>query len=316
MELGINRLFRPHVSRRDRPGDPGRAGRLVVNVGDALCLFGVCATVLAVAVLMAASSVALAGDVPPHHFLQFDGTSTYVEAPDSTDFGVATTGALTVSAWVRPDTLTFPQTEGSGYVYWLGKGGRGQYEWAFRMYSQDNTEHRGNRISFYVFNLRGGLGIGSYFEDPLTPGEWIHVVGVVDGNTTAIYKNGVYRRCDQFQGDAGGACERHAADGTITPQHGSAPLRIGTLNKESYFQGALAQVRIWNRALAPSEIAALYAQAAVPAPGSVADYQLDDGSGSVAHDTAGGHDATVYGASWSARDGCATPESMRWGPPH
>ena len=32
----------------------------------------------------------------------------YIEIPDSPDFSVATTGQLTVSAWIRPDVLTFP----------------------------------------------------------------------------------------------------------------------------------------------------------------------------------------------------------------
>jgi hypothetical protein len=129
----------------------------------------------------------------PSTFLQFNGSSAYVEVADSPDLSVATTGSLTVSAWMRPDTLTFPNKEGSGYVNWLGKGTPGQHEWVLRMYSQDTKENRANRISFYVFNQSGGLGIGSYFQDAVTPGEWIHVVGVADGQQTRIYKNGVAR---------------------------------------------------------------------------------------------------------------------------
>jgi hypothetical protein len=64
--------------------------------------------------------------------LQFDGIETYIEVPSSADFSVPTTGELTVSAWIRPETLAFPNTEGSGYVHWLGKGDKGQHEWAFR----------------------------------------------------------------------------------------------------------------------------------------------------------------------------------------
>ena len=77
--------------------------------------------------------------------LHFDGIQTYIEVPDSPDFSLTTTGALTVSAWIRPSTLTFPKTDGKGidltkaYVHWLGKGGAKQQEWVFRMYSLDNT---------------------------------------------------------------------------------------------------------------------------------------------------------------------------------
>ena len=37
--------------------------------------------------------------------VNFDGVTSYVEIDDSPDFSAATTGALTVSAWIRPATL-------------------------------------------------------------------------------------------------------------------------------------------------------------------------------------------------------------------
>src|SRR6266702_6673572 len=109
--------------------------------------------------------------------LIFDGIDDYIELPDSPDFSVATTGQLTVSAWIRPDVLTFPIAQSTGYVHWLGKGEPGQREWVFRMYNAQTTDDppRPNRVSFYVFNLVGGEGIGSYFQEPVRAGEWIHV---------------------------------------------------------------------------------------------------------------------------------------------
>ena len=88
----------------------------------------------------------------------FDGDSGYVEIPDSDDFSQPTRGALTVEAWIRPDTLAMPSAEATGYVHWLGKGEVGRHEWAARMYQAGNTEGRENRISFYCFNPGGGLG--------------------------------------------------------------------------------------------------------------------------------------------------------------
>jgi Concanavalin A-like lectin/glucanases superfamily len=235
--------------------------------------------------LTLATAALVVGQSPPSTFLHFNGTSDYVEVPDTADFSVATTGSLTISAWMRPDTLSFPQTEGSGYVHWLGKGQSSAQEWVFRMYSQGNTEGRENRISFYVFNASGGLGTGSYFQDAATPGQWIHVVGVADGQSTHIYKNGVLRDSDLYAG-------------TITPQHGSAPLRMGTRDFQSFFQGGLAGVRIWNRALSGAEVAALYGSAVVPQSGLVAEYPLDGGSGAVALDSTGRHPGTITGASF------------------
>jgi hypothetical protein len=40
--------------------------------------------------------------------LVFDGEDDYIEIPDHADFSLATTGQLSVSAWIRPDVLTFP----------------------------------------------------------------------------------------------------------------------------------------------------------------------------------------------------------------
>lgn len=138
--------------------------------------------------------------------LVFDGIDDYIEIPDSPDFSVATTGQLSVSAWIRPDTLTFPIAESTGYVHWLGKGERGQREWVFRMYNEQTTDKppRPNRISFYVFNLAGGEGIGSHFQEPVTVGEWIHVVGTADGEVTSIYKNGEFKDCDRYTGSGSG----------------------------------------------------------------------------------------------------------------
>jgi len=247
---------------------------------------------------MQSPSIAANRAAPTRIFLEFNGTSSDVEVPDSPDLSVATTGSLTVSAWMKPDTLSFPRTEGSGYVHWLGKGESGRQEWVFRMYSAGNAENRENRISFYVFDPSGGLGVGSYFQDPITPGEWIHVVGVADGHSTFIYKNGTLRDSDVYAG-------------SITPQRGSAPLRMGTRDFNSYFLGGIAEVRVWNRALTAGEIDSLDSSGVVPRQGLVAEYLLGEGRGTVAHDTADSHDGAVAGARWecapSATDLCPVP---------
>ncbi len=215
----------------------------------------------------------------------FDGAGAYVEIPSSADFSVATTGALTVAAWLRPDTLTFPSSEGSGYVYWLGKGESGAHEWALRMYDEQNSETppRPNRISFYVFNPAGGKGVGSYFQDPVEPGAWVHVVGVADGTQVSMYKDGTFRHSETYAG-------------TITPQAGAAPVRIGTRDFTSWFQGAIRDVAIWNRALSAAEIGDLYAGGMLPASGLVGSYPL-------AHDpvpdASGNHPGEAFGVAWS-----------------
>ena len=229
--------------------------------------------------------------------LQFNGTnSNYIEIPDDAAFSVATTGSLTVSAWMRPDTLTFPTAEGGGsgdnaYVHWLGKGEDGQQEWTFRMYNDDPTQARPSRISFYVFNPTvppGGtvnLGVGAYFPGPVTAGEWINVVGVADGGqqATLIYKNGAPEDQQPWSKE------------NIVPVHGTAPVRIATRDFNSSFLGAIREVRFWNRALAANEVQQVFTEV-IPPDGLVAAFLL---ASDTAPDSIGGHDGQVNGGTWT-----------------
>lgn len=219
-------------------------------------------------------------------YLVFNGTDGYVEVPDNKDISIPTTGKLTISFWMRPDALDFTKTEASAdgkYIQFLGKGEYGttnQIEWAFRMYNKNSL--RPNRISFYVFNLEGGSGIGSYFQDTVNINEWIHVVAKVDGKYTYIYKNGVLKDHDNYLN-------------IIYPKDGKAPLRIGTFTKNSYLKGALDDITIYNRTLTDTEIQAIY-NGNKSNNGIVAEWKADKGSGTILpDDSQRGHDGIFYG---------------------
>jgi Concanavalin A-like lectin/glucanases superfamily len=160
-------------------------------------------------------------------------------------------------------------------------------EWTFRMYDASDPE-RSSRISFYVYNPSApagekiNLGVGSYVQSPVIVGEWIHIVGVADGVNVHLYKNGR-------------PCRPQVYAGKITPAHGNAPLRFDTRDKRSFFQGALAEIRIWNRALTDAQVSGLYEGSAVPRGGLVAEYLFKVGS-----DTVDGHDIAVITAAWRA----------------
>ncbi|MFE4254272.1 LamG-like jellyroll fold domain-containing protein [Streptomyces sp. NPDC056910] len=120
------------------------------------------------------------------------------------------------------------------------------------MYSQGNREGRVNRISGYAFNPTGGLGAGSYFQDPVTPGQWIHYAFVI--NTTSvsatcptgyvkIYKNGVLRDRDSL------------SDYSVRPSRTASPMRIGSASLRSYFLGAIAKVAIYQCELKAAQLA-------------------------------------------------------------
>jgi concanavalin A-like lectin/glucanase superfamily protein len=188
-----------------------------------------------------------------------NGIDAYVEVPDSSAFSQASSGeGLSVEAWMRPDQLLFPGQTAEHYVHWLGKGRAGEFEWGFRFYSKNSS--RPNRISAYIWNSTSQPGVsnegaGAYFEDPLQPGAWIHVVACFDpGNANrpfagvSIYKNGVLRH-----GPSSSQGARYSAY-DIRPRHGSAPLRFGTRDQRSFLTGGLGAVAIYPRVLSAREI--------------------------------------------------------------
>jgi hypothetical protein len=248
------------------------------------------------------------GDV----YLKFNGLDNYVEIPSTVDYSIATTGELTIAAWIRPDTLNFSRSEGTGYVHWLGKGEGagdvGEQEWTFRIYNRDDTTEnppRPNRISFYTFNPEGGLGVGSYFQDMLRAGDWMLVVGAADATRTTIYRDGRYRRCDTYRGPSDGRCPIHFRPPPnndlqleVIPVAGRSPLRLATRDLRSFFQGGVSRVRFWNRALSGDEVSALYVADTVPANGLVGEFLLNADTGTTAPDTARRNDGTILGATW------------------
>jgi len=197
------------------------------------------------------------------HAPRYDGARQYLTIPDDRDWSVTRTGSLTVEAWLRPDTLQFPHDEGfhKEYVHWLGKGRPGNQEYVARMYSLRNFPQRPNRISGYAFNPAGGLGAGSYFQDRVRGGEWIHYALVINIKNvsskyptgyTKIYKNGQLRDQDAL------------IDYSIVPRDGTAPLRVATQDLGSFFKGAIGKVAVYNRELTGAQLVKHY-RAMVPA---------------------------------------------------
>jgi hypothetical protein len=245
--------------------------------------------------------------------LEFNGRDAYVEIPSLPDYSVSTTGELTISAGLRPDTLHFPSVErNSNYIHWMGKGEKsgdgGNRGWAFRMYNHFDpldSPSRPNRISFYLFNPPGGLGVGSYVQVPIHKGRWIHIVSVADSSRTCLYKDGQYIRCDTYRGSAQGSCEIHYQAPpsqnlqlVINPQAGPAPLRLGTKDFGSFFAGGLTKVRLWNRALNAGEISVLYSADEPAQDGLVAEFLLNNDTGATAIDSVQGNNGAIFNAAW------------------
>ena len=117
---------------------------------------------------------------PGQTYLSFNGTSSFVEIANRPEYSVDFADALNVAAWMRADVEKFPKPEsGELYVHWMGKGQHfgdtGDQEWVFRMYDRPAPEpdgDRSKRTSFYLFNPRGGLGVGSYVQEDVPVKTW------------------------------------------------------------------------------------------------------------------------------------------------
>ena len=183
----------------------------------------------------------------------FNGNA-YVETASRPEVSINTNG-FTVCFWFSPSKLDYSNVETDrDYIYIMGKGEPNKHEWAVRMYDKTSTiSSKPQRISFYVFNSDGGLGAGSFVQEPVQIGEWIHIAGVVDRQFTYLYKNGIFKRKDDYH--------NYPVQGTVidvNPERGNAPLRIGTRNLGSFFEGTIADVRIYQEALSAQNIKDIY----------------------------------------------------------
>ena len=200
----------------------------------------------------------------------FNGAQ-YLTVPSSASFSIPTTGSLTWEAWVRPDTLQFAKVTSDNYADFMGKCD--QYgptcEWESRMYNSTTPENRGSRLSAYVFNPSAGLGSAADWQPNagvISAGQWLHVV--VEYTTasspsgcanTATYPGSI----NIWVNGVLWSQSSHAPTGcmsqySVKPKALSSPLTIGTMAFDSWFQGAVGKVAIYNYRLSQTEINAHY----------------------------------------------------------
>ena len=200
----------------------------------------------------------------------FNGSTQYMSIPSNAAFSIPTTHSLTWEAWIRPDTLQFPNNS-SGYVDWMGKcqDYSPTCEWEARLYNTTNSENRCNRFSAYVFNSSAGLGSGAYWQPTcglIQAGQWYHVVGEY---TTLSQPSGC-QNAGQYPGAVSiwlnGVPWNQASHGqtgcfsqyNVVPTANSSPLNVGTMAMDAWFQGAIGKVAIYDKLLSQAQITSHY----------------------------------------------------------
>lgn len=180
--------------------------------------------------------------------LSFDGVDDWVRMPTNEFLDIGT-NAVTLSLWVKLAYLPSAATNG-GYAC--------IYDSEFDAYSiymdQASGELRFKATDSSLQGARPGIP-----EAKLRTGVWHHVVGVYDGNAspaagqTLIYLDG--RLQDVHVG--GDASPRYGMTGPVRKGQQATLGRNGP-NSAFFFSGAVDDVAVWRRALAPAEIRQIY----------------------------------------------------------
>jgi glucose/arabinose dehydrogenase len=158
----------------------------------------------------------------------FNGSSQYVNVPSSASLNVSS--GVTVEAWAKPAAM--PGLGNSGtiamkatdppYAYWLQV--------------TDN-----DRAKF-------GVGIGGVNRPisaggVVTTGSWYHLVGTYDGSIQRLYVNGALVASQPLTGSVDSV---------------AGNFRIGTTRATEWFNGAIDEVAVYNKALTPAQVQAHY----------------------------------------------------------
>ena len=163
--------------------------------------------------------------------LNFDGTNDYVSVPAASSIQI--TGAISIGAWVK--------TSSTGVQEIIGSRSGGTNGFGLALRGSAGT----NRLRFTYF---GVVDWESSNNGHYTDGLWHHYVVTNDLTSVKFYRDGVLF---STSGTAG-------APGTVS----TVAQALGAMNDggspNSYLNGSLDEVRLYNRALSADEAKQLY----------------------------------------------------------
>jgi hypothetical protein len=182
----------------------------------------------------------------------FDGVDDHIKVPDAPNFHI--TNSLTISAWVK---LGSQAIDYQNIVSRWYNNGVSAASYVLEI-DQNNKKPQ--------FRHVGPTGlVGTTANHDIILNTWTHIVGSYDGNYTRIYIDGKLST---------------SVPNTGAISNASAPLMIGRHeNNSNPFNGAIDDIRIYNRALSESEIDSLNHVGGWLNPGSISGLVFNDMNG-------------------------------------
>lgn len=205
--------------------------------------------------------------------LMFDGSNDMISITDSTSLNLMSTTTTTFASWIY---ITAYPVSGDSYIHQIiGDENSTCSSVIWRIGSQGSATYN-KRIGI---NFRDTTDHDTQNNTDLPLNTWTHIAVTTDGSNARFYINGVIDTTNAY---------------TITPQSSSCAWNIGVALGPGgrYFQGAMDDLRLYNRTLSATQIAALAKVGAVTRRppnnlGLVGYWSMNDGAGTVAGDFSG-----------------------------
>jgi len=168
--------------------------------------------------------------------LNFDGANDYVDVPDNSSQQI-TTNQITLTAWIM-----LSADVGNTQRRIICKQQSSNIAWGFEIFGNGYGGSTGNQLVFH--DSSGTAWYNCISQTHLGFNRWYYIAVTDNAGEIRIYLDGQL----DYSSDVG-----YGIPGNI-----SASIKIGCVESEKFFNGAIDDVRFYDRALSAAEIQQLY----------------------------------------------------------
>lgn len=224
------------------------------------------------------------------NYLTFDGSNDYIAIENFNYSG--TQAELSVEAWIRT-------SDGTNQI--IASFDRSEF-WRLEINGSGGDT---GEVGWSVTTNSGILDMGS--NTRVDDGQWHHIVGIYDNGTVAIYIDGTLDASTTHGTVIGNTNTRYGFIATGS----EADSYDGNTGPSDYFNGDIAGIRIWDKALAAVELNSEYCPNLL-AEDLAVNYDFTEGTGIVLNDASGnsnnGNFQNMTASAWAngSAPGCIT----------